>query len=620
MAEELTTQQQEQQKILQILSTDIGVKIIAYYILQNKITYDQAAERLRELGKNDVLAELDVELKAERERLRADDDNLWSRTIANIETAPTAEARQRLEQYISTYPTGFHINECKAKLAALDDKLWQATLAEMKSKDAKVLSDDQFEEQLKRCLNNYLAAFPKGRHQKECQDCLADVPWLKTVQKHTIEAYRIYLSEHPGQHEEEARKFIQDIQDENEWKNVTIARTRLAKKDAARMYNAKFPNGKHRDDAIRIINDESESQRDKIIRELSENANAYPIVESKEYPDSIRKFIENNVIDYTDLEDVFSPAQIAAIQGFKAPKELPQGTPPEALEEGPTEVYFWGTPGSGKTCAMGALLSGAKMRGRYEGCPTPGTGGRYRDMLSNIFQSTNICTLPKGTSTTSIQQMIFRLIDKEGGKHLTNFVDLAGELFQIMYFKQNDEQEYSNLPQPYKTALDKTLGYLRKSGNKKIHFFIVPYGEADRLWKGIPMSAYLDCTASYLNQNGYIKRDTSGIYILVTKSDNMLSVEKSPKGDKEAKKVEYAERTAEAVNYVTTKLYSFYNQLDRACKAGHVADLEIIPFSVGDAFAQQLCTFDSYYTLQVLHKLALKIPKEGNWLRRFLGL
>lgn len=619
MPEELTLQQQEQQKILQILSTDIGVSIIAYYILQNKITYDQAANRLRELGKNDILAELDAELKKEREKLRADDDNLWSKTIEGIETAPLSVMRQRLEHYISSYPTGFHINECKAKLTALDDKLWEGTLAEMKNKDAKILSDEQFEEQLKRCLNSYLEMFPNGKHQKECRDCLADVPWLKTVQKHTIEAYRTYLNEHPGQHENEAKKAIQDIQDENEWKNVTIARTRLAKKEAARMYNAKFPNGRHRDEAQRIINDESESQRDKIIRELSESPNAYPIVESKEHPESIRKFVENNIIDYRDLEDVFSSTQIAAIQNFKAPTELPQGTPPNALEEGPTEVYFWGTPGSGKTCAMGALLSGAKMFGRYEGCPTPGTGGTYREMLSNIFQSTNICTLPKGTSTTSIQQMIFRLIDVKGKNHLTNFIDLAGELFEILFFQQNNDQEYANLPQTYKVALEKTLGYLAKSGNKKIHFFIVPYGEADRLWKSIPMSAYLECAASYLNQNRVFRKDTTGVYILVTKSDNM-PVEKRPKGDKEARKIEYMERKTEAENYVMTKFFTFHEQLKRACAQGHVADFEIIPFSVGDAFAQQLCTFDSYYTRIVLHKLALKIPSEGGWLRRILGL
>lgn len=619
MPEELTPQQQEQQKILKSLSTDIGTSNIVYFILNNKISYDQVVERLRQLGKNEIIEELDAELKLELEKLRVEDDNLWNKCTKDFNSTPHKDALKRLEEYLKTYPNGFHTNECKAKRSLLDDKQWEATLAELKRIDAKTLGDNQFEEQMKQCLNVYLNMFPQGKHGKECEVCLNDLPWLKAKQKHTIEAYKDYMRDYPGRHDEEAKKAIQNIQDENEWKNVTIARTRLAKKEAARTYLSKFPRGKHMTEAQSIVNDESESLRDKIIRELSENANAYPIIESLEHPESIRKFIDNNVLDYTDLEDVFSNAQITAIKGFKSPTELPHGNPPDALEEGPCEVYFWGAPASGKTCAMGALLSGAKMFRSYEGCPTPGNGGRYRDMLSNIFQSTNICTLPKGTNTTSIQQMIFRLIDKKADKHLTNFVDLAGELFEILFLKQNDSIGFANLPQTYKDTLDKTLGYLRKSGNKKIHFFIVPYGEADRLWKGVPLSDLLGCTLTYLNDNSLIKRDTIGIYILVTKSDNM-PIEKRSKNDKEARKIEYEERKTFAENYVTTKLPAFHAQVERACKAGRVSDLDIIPFSVGDAFAQQLCTFDSYYTRLVLHKLALKIPKERGWFLRWLGL
>lgn len=53
---------------------------------------------------------------------------------------------------------------------------------------------------------------------------------------------------------------------------------------------------------------------------------------------------------------------------------------------------------------------------------------------------------------------------------------------------------------------------------------------------------------------------------------------------------------------------NFYTNMKSVCKNAGVRDFEILPFSVGDVFAQKLCRFNSDNTDIVLDKLILKSP------------
>ena len=144
--------------------------------------------------------------------------------------------------------------------------------------------------------------------------------------------------------------------------------------------------------------------------------------------------------------------------------------------------------------------------------------------------------------------------------------------------------------------------------NKKIHFFIVAYGEEKKKWENLYMQNYLETTMEYLNYHKIIRSGTNGVYVLVTKSDNM------PCPAEERK--EFANR------YIKEKMSNLYTNILSVCKKAGVQDFEILPFSVGDVFAQKICRYNSDNTDIVLDKLILKssAPHSGffgsiiNWL------
>lgn len=612
MEEQLTKEQGEIKR--KIEKNSITPFLIAKCIIDGNISEDQAEKWLKEAGKADSISELQEGLAKLREAQRADEDNCWNDTKSYLKSEGDFSfkvAKEKLDNYKNKYPNGFHAKDYKEELANLDERLWKITKDALQNKDenheVKNYSEEKFEAYLKEFINEYLAVFPEGEHAKECQDYLNDMDWLITVHIHNIDGYEKYMQKYPGKHDEEAKKAIEDINDDREWDNVLVKTTWKAKKEAARIYLGKFPNGKHKVEAEAILQGgDPGSLKERIIMDLSENPNAYPVIGDRgERIFGLKEYVEDHVLMWTDLKEVFDNDQIEAIKKYEKTFDLSPGTPPKELKAGPTEVYFWGMPSSGKTCALGAILSAANKYGIYSGRPTPGNGGVYRDQLSNLFKTDGICGFPSGTPDTSIQQMVFTLRDKYKKKHLVNFIDLAGELFKTIHISINNQPKYDawkdeNNPNHSKVeALNLTLGYLNNISQKKIHFFIVAYGDDGKTWDGVPMGAYLDCAAGYLNDHKIIKRGTEGVYVLVTKSDMMPC--------KVEERKDYAEK------YIKKHLNGFYQNLVDVCEEAGVKDLGIMPFSVGDVFAQQLCRFQYENTEQVLNKLILKTRVKRFW-------
>lgn len=558
------TIQQKKDRILKGVAS-IPSKNLVSHIIEGIVTKDEIAEKLRELAKEGKISEIES-------LLLIFEDEEWNKAVAT-NTADSYTA------YLNKFPSGVHSTECHDKLDELDERLWLSTQNEISETT----------------LNQYKRLFPQGKHICECDVLLGDLPWLDAKSLNTITGYNDYMDQFPGKHDSEAKQAIMNIDDEKDWRNAVAA----GNSDAYQEYLQKHPTGTHAQQAQNALN--ASAGHDKIINDLKGNRNAYTPLE-------LQKEVGNLVVTWKDLREVFSDDELEAIKAYRLPTNLPYGDPPQKLEEGPTEVYFWGTPSSGKTCALGAILSAANRYGIFTGYKTPGKGGRYRDLLSNIFDSKGICVFPEGTPDTSIQQMIFTIRDSNRKEHLITFVDLAGELFRSMYYKINDEQYFEeNFDNAQKQALDCTLSYLNDLTNKKIHFFIVAYGEERQRWRGedIYMVDFLKTTMKYLDDNKVLRKGTNGVYILVTKCDNMPC---SPD-----KRAEFAEQ------YVKENMISFYESVKSICEDAGVRDFEIIPFSVGDVFAQKLCKFKSDNTDNVLNKLISKTPtiKKGfvKWLK-----
>lgn len=553
---------EKKEKILKGLKT-IPPESICHFITKGDVAAEEVFEALDSMHTSAV----DNKKEQIKTLLSQNDDSEWNKALqSNVVTD--------YRNYLNAFNNGKHREECLSAIDSLDDIAWQ-NLQERPSKDM---------------LQAYLEDYPNGRHASQVRDYIDDLPWLLLVTKKpkpTIADYQNYQRQYPDKHRQEIIDAIHALQDDVDWDNAREANTR----DAYNDYITRHPQGMHVSQARQVIN--AGAMKWRLLEELHHDKNAYDAL-------TIQNYVGNGVLSWRDLDSSFSQKEIEAIRKYTTFSQLPTDTAPAELQSPSTEAYFWGITASGKTCALGAVLSAANKYGileKYE-CQ----GRYYMDLLCNIFTTQDICTLPEGTSVESIHEMAFSLRDNRDRKHRLSCVDLSGEVFKAVYKKINglklkpDEQK----------ALDNTLRYLADRRNRKVHFFIVGYNEHNSTDPDTGLSTlnYLDTMMGYLNSHNIIKRDTNGVYILVTKCDKM--------------DCDVDERKALAEEYVKRELGNFYNNCEQMCKRAGVGDFEVIPFSIGDVFAQTLCRFSRKSTDAVLNKLILKSHAERgsliNWL------
>ena len=132
-------------------------------------------------------------------------------------------------------------------------------------------------------------------------------------------------------------------------------------------------------------------------------------------------------------------------------------------------------------------------------------------------------------------------------------------------------------------AIDHLKTCLNDSYNNKIHFFIIEYGndgnddmiDIEGCGK-VSKSQVMQSLASYFEKERLFKRSSVSMNILVTKCDRIKE------GDRTEKVKEYLENSDWA---------SFVNSLNGTSNAAHCGGLNILGFSIGEVFAQDLCEF-----------------------------
>lgn len=276
--------------------------------------------------------------------------------------------------------------------------------------------------------------------------------------------------------------------------------------------------------------------------------------------------------------------------------------PLQTIAEPCTEVYFWGIPFSGKTCALGAILSAAKngLAARSMIPDNSCQGFGYMNRLSTIFSPGRICRLPGGTSVTSTYEMRFDLEDQEHKIHHVACIDLAGELFTCMFMKDAGEQMREDQKQALETLHNILLE--NRSNNRKIHFFVIEYGAEKRIYNGLPQAEYLNSAAAHLNSIGLFDSNTDAIYVLISKVDNA-----SYEGSLEE----------HLLKYMTKNYLGFYNNLlliykEHGINKGRV---KIVPFSIGNVCFKDYCQFDATSATKMVDLLVRYscFEKQGFW-------
>lgn len=360
-------------------------------------------------------------------------------------------------------------------------------------------------------------------------------------------------------------------------------------------YITNFPSGKYLQDAkdkIKYLEDarrQAHVDKVQILEKIKVNPNAYS-------PDQIVNYLQNGTIKNEDLLQCGIPQHIIdKLFNITYPR-LKLGETPDSIPDGFTEVYFWGIPGSGKTCALAALLSTAQRDGYLETALGPGFD--YMTRLSNIFTQ-NVAVLPGPTPLEKTQYLPFTLKKpEEKFSRSISLIELSGEIFKCFLLENSGIELPSDR---HKDTLSSLNNFLI-GNNRKIHFFFIDYETKNNTdEEGYTQSNYLTSAATYFNKpnNNIFNRTTDAIYIVLTKSD-LLDCEDN-------------ERVERAKNYLNDDNYkAFINTIKDKCKKNSInaGILTVEPFSLGKVFFQQVCEFDNSPSRRLLDILFDRIRQD----------
>lgn len=295
---------------------------------------------------------------------------------------------------------------------------------------------------------------------------------------------------------------------------------------------------------------------------------------------AVKHLIDEHIITIADLSGIgigkqFIKAMLTGLQtdSYTYTRSL------DRIHKQSTEVYFWGIPSSGKSCALGAILSvaGSGKVAKVMDADTASQGYGYMTYLTSHFpQNGEVGTLLGGTPIDAFYEMGFDLTDESNRTHPITCIDMAGELMRCMY-KSNANMPLSDTDLNMLDTMTKVL-IDNRSTNRKIHFFVIEYGGEDRIFDGYHQDVYLNGALSYIKNTGIFKKETDAIFIMVTKVDKMKHV------------------TRDAITqYVKDNYEGFYNGLNKICEDNEIngKKVEIVAFSLGKVCFQSYCKFDT---------------------------
>ncbi len=325
---------------------------------------------------------------------------------------------------------------------------------------------------------------------------------------------------------------------------------------------------------------------------------------------TVKQCVDNGLLDANALVEGGIDRKFVERLGTIPEDVLPQSGRIESIPGPTTEVYFWGIPSSGKTCALGTILAAARGGTvakcmKVEDCQ----GSLYQMKLSQIFKREDFyCTLPGRTPVDTNFAIRTVIEDWDKTDHSITLIDMAGELFCSILWQKHGLAD--NVNQNHMTALEefKNMLVTNKSSNPKYHFFIIEYGEGEKKYKGFDQDTYLEYGIRFLNDNGVLADANNGLFVIVTKTD---LVRRDIGEDEDANQY--------LIDFLNERYPNFFAQLQSYCERSGIWGGNFpppIPFDIGEVCFKNFCqvkTERAKSIVQILLSPPQQVSKKKRW-------
>lgn len=275
---------------------------------------------------------------------------------------------------------------------------------------------------------------------------------------------------------------------------------------------------------------------------------------------------------------------------FKNINQLP------VMEEGRTDVYFVGLPGTGKSTMLSGLLNISNKEGILMPDTYNNDGSIYQTQL---ITDLNRGVLPNATASGSYNYIALSLKDDNGSKHPFNVVEVPGELYVNMFNNPN---------------VSELLNYIN-NGNKKILIFVVDSLAHDTGYND--SKNQLDQNLVYVNilnmfKNNGVLEQTDAIYLVANKFDTIKET-RFPFDNRPHEEL--------AHDFLNEEFLALINNCkDARDDSNNKFKIKILPFSIGNvSHVSIIDSFNTDYANVVIDNLLADsfVVKGGRWAKMF---
>ena len=538
-------------------------------------------------------------------------------TVSSLTTLSEVEEQmQRVRTFLNTYSQSSKVNEARLVLQELE-KRKKELIEERDWQELCTNSAVQYA-----TLRDYKTKYPESVHIKE----LDEMMWKVTISpcsKGNLERYIIdwdyAIVEKQGRHLAEAKRALQEYE---EWDKIRhqYYDSSVDKLIAVRAFMDKYSTCAFIQDVNTLFYD----LRDAELRTMKDNPSQYSVNDVKRLIDAevFRKydFIDEGLATEESWERTFS-FDIDALPNLQ---DYQKEDPTIQTPTGSTDIFFFGTPGTGKTCLLMGL-AGADGHGYTLNAKVG--GGPY---ISALQQWVHEGATPGRTFGKFVTYIHGSIKEKAKGDkyidHPINLIEMSGEEFAHR-IADNEEVSLSNMG----TGATNLL----LNNNRKVFFIIVDstkprikfeYLEDERdpvtgefLGSRLRKTyiSQLDCLNKFtslfeLPENQKIMEKVDAIHFIVTKADTLGDRSERLTKAKDLLNSQYTAPVQRLINYCQNTKRVNYSTDYRP----HVYTFSLGHFYLGDIFDRE--EQDTLEIVELIRSVTVGV-KPVTWWDKFIA-